>query len=184
MSPSLTTDLLTRLKSDDKEALKELFESYYAVVCGVIRRYVPDPDTMEDLAQELFIRFWNKRHQIEINTSLVAYLQRMAVNEALAYLRRNKRFDLKEAPSEWIPIDMNSGGTEEKLLHQELNHQIKAAIDQLPPKCRTVFQLSRFEEFSYQQIADEMGISIKTVENQMGKALKMLRSSLKGYLKG
>ena len=104
----------------------------------------------------------------------------MAINEALGYLRRNKRyqedeFDLSLEPGE-------GPSAEAHYLHLELEQNVKDAIDTLPPKCRAVFQLSRFEELTYNEIADQMGISVKTVENQMGKALKILRERLRGYL--
>jgi RNA polymerase sigma-70 factor (ECF subfamily) len=135
---------------------------------------------LEDLAQEVFFRFWQKRHQIEITASLDAYLRRMAVNEGLAYLRSRKYFTEEIEPHSAHFSDTNNA--EDRYLHAELEQNIRSAIDVLPPKCRMVFQLSRYEEMSYQEIANQMGISIKTVENQMGKALKVLRHELQGYL--
>ncbi len=169
--------ILAHLEAGRKEALRELFDAYYLMVCQTIRRLVQDPGTVEDLAQEVFIRFWEKRNQIQVNSNLPAYLRRMAVNEALAFLRRQRYF---EEESE-IPADTGDN-VEEAFLHTELEDSIRTAIDELPPRCRTVFQLSRFEELTYNEIADQMGISVKTVENQMGKALKHLRERLRTYL--
>ncbi len=174
-------DVLIRLRAGDKLALKVLFDQQYPAVCGAIQRLISDKNTVEDLAQEVFVRFWEKREQIQINTSVHAYLRRMAINEALMYLRKNKNF-IEEELSPQIPSQGTGSSTEEQYLHSELEHGVRAAIDELPPKCRAVFQLSRFEEMTYQEIADQMGISIKTVENQMGKALRILRERLKGYL--
>ena len=104
----------------------------------------------------------------------------MAVNEALAYLRSNKRFQQEE-----FSMDVVTGedaSAEEQYLHSELQERVTAAIDSLPPKCRTIFQLSRFEELTYREIAERLDISVKTVENQMSKALKVLRVKLKNYL--
>lgn len=172
-------EILTRLKANDKSALKHLFQAYYVYVCSNIFRIVKDRVLVEDLAQEVFLRFWQKRHQIEVNASLKAYLRRMAINEALGHLRKQKVF------AEEINQDTMGGttpGGEKEYLHAELEDHIRVAIDQLPPRCRTVFQLSRFEELTYKEIADQMDISVKTVENQMGKALKILRRALKNYL--
>jgi RNA polymerase sigma-70 factor, ECF subfamily len=165
-------DLTTRIRSDDKAALKELFEAHYRDVCAAIHRFVGERGMTEDLAQQVFIRFWEKRHQIEINTSSGAYLHRMAVNEALAWLRSKKN----RQPDEITPTTpfQPSADGEEVFLQNELNDQIHAAIDTLPPRCRAVFQLSRFEDLSYQEIADRMEISVKTVEHQMGKAIEIL----------
>lgn len=176
----LQQQLLNRLKSDDKGALQEIFQDNYQKVCGAIFRLTKDTGITEDLAQEVFFRFWQKRHQIEITASLDAYLRRMAVNEGLAYLRSRKYFTEEIEPHSAQMSDSNTA--EDRYLHSELEQNIRSAIDGLPPKCRMVFQLSRYEELSYQEIADQMEISIKTVENQMGKALKILRQELKGYL--
>lgn len=170
---------MVRLKADDKSALKTLFQAYYAYVCSNIFRIVKDRVLVEDLAQEVFLRFWQKRHQIEVNSSLKAYLRRMAINEGLAYLRKQKVF--KEEIDQDTMAGVTPGG-EKQYLQVELEDHIRLAIDRLPPRCRTVFQLSRFEELPYKEIAKHMDISVKTVENQMGKALKFLRKELKNYL--
>lgn len=173
-------NLTSRLRSDDKTVLKELFEAHYPAVCAAIHRIVGERGVTEDLAQQVFIRFWEKRFQIQIDTSPGAYLHRMAVNESLAWLRAKKNQQPEEITFA-TPLPTQLDG-EVILLHNELNEQIHKVIDALPPRCRTVFQLSRFEERSYQEIADQMGISIKTVEHQMGKALRVLREQLKDFL--
>jgi RNA polymerase sigma-70 factor (ECF subfamily) len=104
----------------------------------------------------------------------------MAINEALAWLRAKKNQQPEELTFA-TPMPTQLDG-ESMLLHSELSEQIHKVVDSLPPRCRAVFQLSRFEELSYQEIADEMGISIKTVEHQMGKALRVLREQLKIFL--
>ncbi|MCI4648844.1 RNA polymerase sigma-70 factor [Phaeodactylibacter sp.] len=180
MSDNTEINLLSRLKADDRMALQHLFEDHYEMVCQSIYRFVPDASTAEDLAQEVFLRFWEKRHKIEINSSLGAYIRRMAINEGLGYLRRNKRWE-QEAfePGHEPGVDDSA---EEQFLHEEMQANVTAAINQLPPKCRTVFQLSRYEELTYKEIAEQMDISVKTVENQMGKALRVLREKLQHYL--
>jgi len=173
-------DLMTRLKTDDKTALKELFEAHYPAVCAAINRFTGIRGVTEDLAQQVFIRFWEKRHQLSITTSAGAYLHRMAINEALAWLRSKKHL-----PPEEITLSTPftpQAGVEECYLNEELQQQIMEAVATLPPRCRAIFQLSRFEEMSYQEIATELGISVKTVEHQMGKALRVLRERLKIYL--
>lgn len=180
MADEKQEDILKRLKANDRSALKELFQLFYPSVCQSIHRLVRDKAMVEDLAQEVFLRFWNKRQQINITSSLSAYLRRMATNEALGYLRSRKTFENEE-----IILNNESEGSqnvESQYLDGELQDHIKAAINELPPKCRAVFVLSRFEELTYQEIADRMEISIKTVENQMGRALRLLRSKLKSYL--
>ena len=174
-------ELFARIQVGDKEAMQLLFQREYLPICRTIRRFIADSATVEDLAQDVFLRLWTKRTGIVVNSSLSAYLRRMAVNEALGYLRRKRTF-LEE---EQIPILLASAedDTEERFFYRELDHQVRKAIDELPPRCRAIFQLSRFEEMSYQEIANELGLSVKTVENQMGKALKHLRARLQPYLK-
>ena len=172
--------LLARLRQDDRSALQLLFQQQYAMVCTVIRRYVVDPGLMEDLAQEVFVRFWEKRHQINVDSNLPAYLRRMAVNEALAHLRKKTRFAPDELPTH-LPGHL-SAPADEALLADDLKSAVRVAIDKLPPRCRAVFQLSRFEELTYAEIAERLDISVKTVENQMGKALRVLREELSSFL--
>jgi RNA polymerase sigma-70 factor (ECF subfamily) len=180
MASEQAEDILGRLKQDDRSALKDLFEQHYPMVCQSIRRFVHDHATCEDLAQEVFLRFWQKRQKIQIDSSLPAYLRRMAINEALAYLRRHKKYQEEELVPGLEPD--TDPGAEQQYLHGELKDSISEAINALPPRCKTVFQLSRYEELSYKEIASKMDISVKTVENQMGKALKILRVQLKNYL--
>ncbi len=173
--------LVTRLRADDRAVLQQIFNQNYLMVCRTIRRFIQDGSLVEDLAQNVFIRFWNKRHKINITASVPAYLNRMAINEAIGHLRKGKHWQQEEFTPQ-TPIEGAFCSGEDSILHAELQEQVTAAIDTLPPKCRTVFQLSRFEELTYKQIAERMDISVKTVENQMGKALRVLREELKDYL--
>lgn len=177
-------NLTQRLRTDDTGVLKELFEAHYTHVCAAIHRFTSARSVTEDLAQQVFIRFWEKRHEIEIKTSPGAYLQRMAINEAQAWLRTKKN----QAPEPIQPYHLESADrhtpdAEAQLIQQELNEQLLSAIDALAPRCREVFLLSRYEHLSYLEIADRMGISVKTVEHQMSKALRLLRERLRHFLR-
>lgn len=174
-------DILNRLKLNDKSVLKDIFQAYYSPVCAAIHRYILDKNLVEDLAQNVFIRLWEKRQTINITSSLGAYLRRMAINEALGHLRKNKNIHIEEITP--ITPQKESENNETLYLQAELKEQITNAINQLPPKCRAIFQLSRFEDLTYREIAAKLDISVKTVENQMGKALRVLREKMKGYLK-
>lgn len=145
-----------------------------------MHRFIRERATVEDLAQNVLIRFWEKRHKINITSSIKAYLHRMAINEALGYLRKNKKYTEEEF-STTTPVGATES-VEENYLHSELENKITKAINSLPPKCRAIFQLSRFEDMTYKEIAAKLGISVKTVENQMGKALRVLRERMKDYL--
>lgn len=175
------TEITNRLKANDKTVLKELFDQHYNSVCQTIHRFIRDRSLVEDLAQNVFIRFWEKRQRVNIQTSIGAYFHRMAINEALGWLRKNKGKETEEISPN--TQEKQTYSVEDDFLQNELQAQVTTAINTLPPKCRTVFQLSRFEDLTYKEIAEKLGISVKTVENQMGKALRVLRAELKDYLK-
>lgn len=173
-------DILNLLKADDQETVKQLFYQLYPFLCQTIFRIVQDKAVAEDLAQDTFFKFWDKRNEINVQSSIKAYIRRMAINEALYYLRKNKKFQKDESdPAEQ---GATTETVEEQFLQQELQDKIGSAIQTLPPRCQEIFRLSRFEDMSYKEIAYQLEISVKTVENQMGKALKLLRVALKEYL--
>ena len=184
MSEPATDKILRGLRANDKSVLQGLFERHYREVCRTILRFVSDTAQAEDLAQEVFIRLWQKRHDLEVTTSFGAYLHRMAINQALSFLRKQKRREGKaqESAEQPLPSAYDSRDGEEILIQQELREQVSAAINQLPPRCRAIFQLSRFEQLSYREISEKLDISVKTVEHQMGKALRILRNTLQQHL--
>lgn len=172
-------ELLERLRVNDKMALKGIFDEYYDTVFHAVYRIVSDKNTAEDLSQDVFVRLWEKRHKITINGSIGAYIRRMAINEGLGYLRKHKKYGIEEIQDQHSPL-ISSG--EDVYMNGELEQQIQQAIATLPPRCKAVFILSRFEQLSYKEISQKLGISPKTVENQISKALKIMRTALKGYL--
>lgn len=160
--------------------MRTLFDAHYNETCIAIYKIVRQQSVAEDLAQDVFVRFWEKRETINITTSIGAYIHRMAVNEGLGYLRKNKKKKIEE-----FDARQHSGQTisdEDKFIGTELQERIHRAISTLPTRCQEVFRLSRFEELSYKEIAARLDISVKTVENQMGKALRVLRELLKDDL--
>lgn len=170
-------DIQQRLQADDQAALRELFQVHYSGLCRAIYRLVQDQHLAQDLAQNVFIRVWEKRAEIEVHTSWGAYLNQMAVREGLAHLRKVHRIDVRED----LPEQADTQAADEQTLHGDLKAGYQRALQSLPPQCRTVFQLSRQEGLTYPDIAKEMGISVKTVENQMGKALRVMRERLKDF---
>jgi RNA polymerase sigma-70 factor (ECF subfamily) len=167
-------------REQPEEALEILFREYYPSVCRVILNVIPDPGIAEDIAQEVFFELWKKRDRIEVISSFGAYLRRAARNRALNYIRDRK---INPAGEDQLPqLEAVQTSVDQAIEMQDLQALIDQAIDQLPERCRLVFTLSRFEDMSYQQIADELDISIKTVENQISKALRLLREALGPYL--
>lgn len=173
-------EILQLLPVNGDKAMELLFKKYYTFLCRVLIRVIPDENTAEDLAQDVFLDVWRKRDTINISISLKAYLRRAARNKALNYIRDRKiRFEDDENQPE---IESNAVSANHLLEAEELQQLINRSIDQLPERCRLVFTLSRYEDMTYQEIADELTISIKTVENQISKALKLLRGALGRYL--
>lgn len=173
-------ELLALLPTDGESAIDLIFRKYYSFLCKSIYRIIPDTQITEDLAQEVFYEVWRKREHLKINTSLKAYLKRAALNKALNYIR-DQKIDFRNAPAKEELISKQDSIVQE-LAADNLQQEIDAAIDNLPERCRLIFVLSRFEEMSYRQIAEQLNISMKTVENQISKALKSLRIALADHL--
>jgi RNA polymerase sigma-70 factor (ECF subfamily) len=155
-----------------------LFKAHYAELCAYALRFVHDASQAEEIVQAVFVKFWEKREQIEIKTSAQPYLFRAVRNAAL-----NAKRDAPDLASEESLATMaGSQGTENQLDENELSVQIAEAIQAMPPVRRQVFLLSREEGKKYREIAEELEVSIKTVENHMGKALSFMREKLKEFL--
>ncbi len=180
MSNYTDKELIEFLHKNDDAAIERIFKQYYSYICSAVYKIIPDPTLTEDLAQDVFYELWRKRERIEINSSLKAYLKRAAINKALNYIRSKKmKFDSDDDDA---VINISVPSSEGSFEAQELQGIINAAIDTLPEKCRIVFMMSRFEEMSYKEIAAALEISIKTVENQISKALKILKKAVNPYL--
>ena len=172
--------ILDLLSKGDQKSIDLLFDKYYTYLCNVVYRVINDADYAEDIVQELFTDIWRKRDSINVQTSLRAYLRRASVNRSLNHIRK-KRMKFDENEEAIIDIESNTINGQQEMERDELEQRIHDCIDALPPKCKLVFSLSRFENMSYQEIADHLEISIKTVENQISKALRILRNSIQPY---
>lgn len=160
--------------------MEQVFKHFYQDVFLAIIRVVKLPVVAEDIAQEVMYDFWKNHQKITITSSLRAYLIRAGTNKALNYVRDNRaNWDNEE---ELVKEASTDPIASQKLEQSELERIIDEAIEMLPEKCRLVFVLSRYEEMTYQEIAEQLGISPKTVENQISKALRILREVLGPYL--
>ena len=173
------TNILDKLKVHPEQALKALYEEYYNYICSVVYKMTGDASLSEDIAQEVFVEVWRRRDTLDVNLSLRGYLRRVAVNKTLNHIRAQKmNFEEEDVV---LSVPSNENSSQKKLEAEDLQKVINDSIDSLPDKCRVIFGLSRFEELSYKEIADELGISIKTVENQISKALKLVRKAVMDY---
>jgi len=172
-------EILDKLKEQPEIALKVLYDEYYNYICSVVYKMLGDSATSEDLAQEVFLEVWKRRESLDVNLSLRGYLRRVAVNKTLNHIRAKKmNFEEEDAV---LHVPSNENSTQKVMEAADLQKVINDSIDQLPDKCRVVFGLSRFQEMSYKEISSELGISTKTVENQISKALKLVRKAILEY---
>jgi RNA polymerase sigma-70 factor (ECF subfamily) len=168
------------MENGDLQNIEQLFKENHKRLCNIVHRIINDREAAEDVVQELFIKIWKKRAELKIESSLKGYLMKAAANAAINYLENNKRFKFNQELT-----NENSAAhvvNECPLEGKELMQKIYKALNHLPPKCKAIFVLSRFEGMKYQEIADQLDLSLKTVENQMGIALQKLRDDLGSYL--
>lgn len=154
-----------------------LFKQYYKSLCIFATRIIHDDDAAEDIVHEVFIKLWGKRDDIDVQRSVKSYLFTSVHNRCLNYIRDNKKFTQRD---EYFTNASIADTDYREVEECEIQSRIMTAIETLPEKCREVFELCKLQEMKYADVANHLGISIKTVENQMGKALKMLRDELGG----
>ncbi len=173
--------LIKGLKNGNKEVFEEIYRLYYIPLCNYCSFYVGPMEDAEEIVQNLFLHLWVKRSEIHIRISLQSYLHRSVKNEALNYLHHQK---LKQKyVAQKIKLNGNSfPSVQHTLENEELEILIRRSILKLPENRRKIFEMSRFEGLKYTEIAKKLSVSVKTVETQMGRSLKVLREALKDYL--
>ncbi|MNJ98082.1 ECF RNA polymerase sigma factor SigW [compost metagenome] len=174
-------DPITLIRKGSEAAFEKVFKLYFKNLHAYAYTFIKDDIMSEEIVQNVFFRIWEKRDILQIDDSLKAYLYRSVHNESLNYIKHQK---VKSSFQVHYSNQMESSYSDvsDEIVAAELETKIQLAINELPQQCRIIFQLSRFEQLKYQQIADQLNISVKTVENQMGKALKVLRLKLVDYL--
>jgi RNA polymerase sigma-70 factor (ECF subfamily) len=180
--------LVRKLKQRDNEAFKTIYEIYYSRILTYCVGYVIDRNVAQELTQDTFVKLWEKSELFPDDTMLQPLLYRIARNNCLNYLKHLKvteKYNKMQAHRQ-SEIEMNlyalSDETAQLIISEELEAKIIQAINSLPPACKKVFEMSRMDEKKYSEIAEELGIAEKTVENQIQKALKIMRKELKDYL--
>lgn len=165
--------------SDLAGRFEELYKTHYKALRNAAENILRDKDAAHDVVQEVFVKLWNRRDELGAILNERAYLMRSVVNTSITYLSQNKnKKDIEHLHIEW------QGSTDEDFMARELQAKIDTALGNLPPKCKAIFVLSRFENMKNKDIATTLGLSLKTVENQMGIALKKMKDELKIYFKG
>lgn len=172
--------IVQAIRQGDERVFESLFRNHYQPLCRYATTLINDPDEAEEIVQQVFIQIWERREALEINLSIQAYLYKAVRNSSLNKIKHGKVRRLYA--EEVTALTSQSEPASEMTFQNELQKQIHSAIESLPEQCRIIFKLSRFEELKYAEIAEHLSISVKTVENQMGKALKIMREQLKDYL--
>lgn len=162
-------------------AFEQLFKAHYKALHAYANMILKDADTAEEVVQSMFLKLWEKRDLLNVQTSVKAYLYKCIYNDSLNLLKHEQ---VKSKYQDFTVHTMNTHNeaASNKVELSELQKELQFALNALPEQCRIIFQMSRFEELKYKEIAERLGISIKTVENQMGKALKILRLKLVDFL--
>lgn len=154
-----------------------LFRKYFPALMAFSLKYLPNEDDAREVVHHVFINLWEKRDTLDTSFSLKSYLFTSVHHRSLNMLRDRKKFDYETIPDEGTEYD-----AQKQVEALELEDQIGIIIESLPEKCREIFKMNRFEGKKYGEIARSLGISVKTVENQMSKALRILREKLVHYL--
>lgn len=173
-------ELLERVRAGDEAAYDAAFRTWYAPLVRVAGALLKDTDAAEEVVQDVMVELWRRRHVMDAGITLRAYLLRAVRNRSLNHLRhlrvrRETTVDVEALYDEPVASD-------QPVVAKELGEAVKVALDELPPRCREVFDLSRVHGLKYAEIAETLGISQKTVEAQMGKALRILRERLTEWL--
>ena len=177
--------LINGLQKGDLNAFEELYRQYYVFLCLIAENMVRDPADAKEIVSDVFVRLWNIREKIEINTSVKGYLIRAVRNTSLNYLgqkRQNGILTDRLDDSDYQLYAWSSDYPLGRLFEEEARKILDQGIDSLPAACREIFLLSRNEELKYSEIAEKLGISVNTVKTQLKIALSRLREALKEYL--
>jgi RNA polymerase sigma-70 factor (ECF subfamily) len=173
--------LLERIRAGDSDAFDAVFRANYAALVGSAERILGRRDVAEEIVQDVMLELWRRRETLAVEDSLRGYLFRATRNRSLNHLRHGAIE--KRAEPELAASRAESGSSAHAaLVEEEIDVAVKRAVADLPARCREVFELSRVHGLRDSEIATTLGISVKTVEAQMGKALRILRERLAQWL--
>ncbi|MCL4481634.1 MAG: RNA polymerase sigma-70 factor [Bacteroidetes bacterium] len=173
----------SKLESGEEQAFELLFRKYYLRLCGFANKFIANQHESEEIVQEVFLNIWKKRDQLKLDNEIRPYLFKSVQNLCFNFIAHQKVIDSYYSVIESVYQNQSEDfNSYESVLYTELQIKVDDAIKSLPEQCRKIFQLSRDENLKYHEIAEMLGISVKTVETQMSRALSKLKSELKDYL--
>jgi RNA polymerase sigma-70 factor (family 1) len=176
-----TNYLIGRLRNGEEAAYENLFKEFYKVLTLFANKYLKDIEASKELVQDLFVHLYERRENLDINSSLRSYLFRSTHNRCINYINSQK-IRLKYAEHINFTADVKDNSLEQQVSSAELEHALYKAIGDLPPKCQSIFKMNRFEGLSNTEIAEKLKLSKRTVETQISKALRILRIKLEPYM--
>lgn len=159
---------------------EKLFKDHFVHLCNFARGYLNDTEDAKEIVQEVFFKLWQNRDSINLDKSVKSYLFTSVRNRSLNFIRDHKKFKSQVLDVDIADYDL--AFEQDVFSKYDLENRINVALNKLPEKCREVFVMSRQEELKYKEIAEKLNISVKTVEAQMSKALRILREELKDYI--
>jgi RNA polymerase sigma-70 factor (ECF subfamily) len=170
-------EIIGRIRQGDIKQFEALFRSSYASLVKYAKTLIKDHDSAEEIVQDLFFRLWQNKEKIQIVSSLNGYLFRSVHNRCLHYIEHLK---VVERHEQEISFEQSSGAESpaDVLQYKELQAKIARTIEKLPERCGQIFCMNRFEGLKYSEIAEKLSVSVKTVEANMGRALKEFRKAL------
>jgi RNA polymerase sigma-70 factor, ECF subfamily len=173
----MDSEIARRIRNGDKGQFESLFRSSYVSLVKYAKTLVRDQDTAEEIIQDLFVKLWQEKEKINIESSLNGYLFRSVHNRCLHYIEHRK---IVERHADVMATEQkeNPEDPSEILHYKDLQARIARIIERLPERCGKIFCMSRFEGLKYSEIAERLSVSVKTVEASMGKALKEFRKEL------
>jgi len=178
----VTDDLLVRLRAGDHEAFDTIFRTHYPQLVSLAESMLRQRATAEEVVQDVLLELWRRRESLVVEESLRAYLFRATRNRVLNEIRHDKVVE-KSIP--YVAMEASASPPAlSTIVEREIDAAVREAVSGLPERCREVFELSRGQGLRYAEIAVALGISVKTVEAQMGKALRILREKLAPWLPG
>jgi RNA polymerase sigma-70 factor (ECF subfamily) len=171
------TEIIGRIRQGDVKQFESLFRSSYVSLVRYAKTLIKDHDTAEEIVQDLFFRIWKDKEKIKIESSLNGYLFRSVHNRCLHYIEHNKVVERHAEEMSYQQTEYQESPSD--ILHyKELQTRIAVILERLPEKCGKIFYMSRFEGLKYTEIAEKLSVSVKTVESNMGRALKEFRKEL------
>ncbi len=172
------SEIIRRIRQGDTGQFESLFRSSYVSLVRYAKTLVKDHDTAEEIVQDLFFRLWQDKEKIKIESSLNGYLFRAVHNRSLHWIEHNRVVEKYARDAEYSQTDRVENPSE-IIQYKELQSKIAKILARLPERCGRIFCMNRFEGLKYAEIAEILSVSVKTVEANMGKALKEFRKSLK-----